>query len=295
MEPILNLVETRDLKFAVWHWKGGDQAKKILFVHATGFHARVWDQVAKLLPNFDCWAIDMRGHGLSSKPQPPYIWSDFGQDIISIAQNLNLQFDLGIGHSMGGHSLCSAASIEPIFKSLLLIDPIIVQKEIYGTIDLKDPHPVLRRRNNWKSPQEMFDALQKKKPFHTWNKEVLMDYCFHGLLARADEESSNEPDKSMLLACPPAVEGSIYNNSLSNEANPYSYIGKIDIPVRILHAPPDPERKIEAMVPYNLGVDFPQGEDVMCSELTHFIAMEAPELVADHARAMLYSLLNHGF
>lgn len=292
MEPLLNLVETRDLKFAVWHWKGSDQAKKILFVHATGFHARVWDQVAKLLPHFDCWAIDMRGHGLSSKPTPPYIWSEFGYDIISIAHNLKLQFDLGVGHSMGGHSLCSAASIEPIFKSLLLVDPIIVQKEIYGTIDLKDPHPVLRRRNDWKSAEEMFEVLQKKKPFHTWNKEVLMDYCFHGLLPRADEEEQNN---GMLLACPPAVEGSIYNNSLSNEANPYSYISKINIPVRILHAPSDPERKIEAMIPYNLGVNFPQGEDVMCSELTHFIPMEAPELVADHARAMLYSFSNRGF
>jgi len=288
MEPLLNLVETREQKFAVWHWKGGEQTKKILFVHATGFHSRVFDQVVKHLPNYDCFAIDMRGHGLSSKPQPPYIWSEFGKDIVSISKNLNLQFDLGIGHSMGGHSLCGAAAMEPIFKSLLLIDPIIVQKNIYGTIDLKDPHPVLKRRNTWKSVEEMFNVLQQKKPFHTWNKEVLMDYCFHGLLPRVDEEG-------FLLACPPAVEGSVYNNSLSNEANPYSYLSKIDVPVRILHAPADPERQIEAMVPYDLGVDFPQGEDVMCPELTHFIPMEAPELVADHARSMLYSFQSHGF
>ncbi|MDX2107224.1 MAG: alpha/beta hydrolase [Candidatus Melainabacteria bacterium] len=288
MEPLLNLVETRDLKFALWHWKGSEESKKILFIHATGFHSRVFDQVIKHLPNYDCFAIDMRGHGLSSKPQPPYIWTEFSKDIISIAQNLNLQFDLGIGHSMGGHSLCGAAAIEPIFKSLLLIDPIIVKKDLYGTIDLKDPHPVLKRRNNWKSAEEMYDVLQKKKPFHTWNKEVLMDYCFHGLLPRVDEEG-------MLLACPPAVEGSIYNNSLSNEANPYSYLNKINVPVRILHAPADPERQIEAMVPYDLGVDFPQGEDIMCAELTHFIPMEAPELVASHARSLLYTFQNQGF
>ena len=283
MEPLLNLVETRDLKFAVWHWKGSVQSKKILFIHATGFHSRVFDQVIKQLPGYDCWAIDMRGHGLSSKPQPPYIWSEFPKDIVSIAQSLNLQFDLGIGHSMGGHSLCGAAALEPIFKSLLLIDPIIVQKNIYGTIELKDPHPVLKRRNTWKSVEEMYNVLQKKKPFHTWNKEVLMDYCFHGLLPRVDEEG-------MLLACPPSVEGSIYNNSLSNEANPYAYLKRINLPVRILHAPADPERQIEAMVPYDLGVDFPQGEDVMCEELTHFIPMEAPELVADHIRSLVHSL-----
>ncbi len=286
MDPQLLLEQVRGLKFAVWHWSGNEQAKKILFIHATGFHSRLWDQVIKQLPalEYDCWAIDMRGHGLTSKPLPPYIWTEFGADIIAIAEALDLNFSLGVGHSMGGHSLCGAAANKHIFDSLLLVDPIIVQKHTYGTIELKDPHPVVKRRNNWKSPQEMFDHLKNRKPFHTWNPAVLMDYCSHGLLPQAESEG-------MLLACPPSVEGSIYNNSLSQAANPYGYLNKINIPVRILHAPADPQREIEAMVPLDLGKNFPQAEDIMCSELTHFIPMEAPELVAQHIESMCLSQL----
>ncbi len=280
MEPKLNLVETRNLKFAVWHWPASKPAKKLLFIHATGFHARLWDQVVKLLPECECWAIDMRGHGLTTKPLPPYIWTEFGADIISVCDVLNLKFNLAVGHSMGGHSLCGAAAVKNIFDALLLVDPIIVQKEIYGKIELKDPHPVEKRRNNWQSAQEMFDHLKKKKPFDTWNLEILMDYCFHGLLERPD-------GAGMILACPPTVEGSIYNNSITTQANPYGYLKNIKIPVRILHAPADPDRKIEAMVPYDLGKEFEQGEDIMCAQNTHFIPMEAPNTVAQHIKSML--------
>ena len=39
----------------------------LLFVHATGFHARVWDKIINSIGKFHSISIDQRGHGRSEK------------------------------------------------------------------------------------------------------------------------------------------------------------------------------------------------------------------------------------
>jgi pimeloyl-ACP methyl ester carboxylesterase len=282
ISPQLQTVENGGLDFAVWHWQG--DGPRILLIHATGFHSRCWDQVVAHLPGLDCWAFDMRGHGLSSKPAPPYIWKNFGRDVVAIANKLNLQFATGVGHSMGGHSIALAAGLDDrLFKSLILIDPIIVQRKYYAEALTKE-HPVQRRKNHWQSPEEMFERYTDKKPFDTWNKAVLKDYCQYGLI----------PSKSydgLELACPSIVEGSIYNNSMDKEgADIYDEIAKIKARTLIMHPPLSPSKKIEDLIPVELGALFPNGEDELLPNLTHFIPMEAPQLVAERIKTSCRAL-----
>jgi len=282
ISPQLQTVENGGLDFAVWHWQG--DGPRILLIHATGFHSRCWDQVVAHLPGLDCWAFDMRGHGLSSKPAPPYIWKNFGRDVVAIANKLNLQFATGVGHSMGGHSIALAAGLDDrLFKSLILIDPIIVQRKYYAEALTKE-HPVQRRKNHWQSPEEMFERYADKKPFDTWNKAVLKDYCQYGLI----------PSKSydgLELACPSIVEGSIYNNSMDKEgADIYDEIAKIKARTLIMHPPLSPSKKIEDLIPVELGALFPNGEDELLPNLTHFIPMAAPQLVAERIKTSCRAL-----
>jgi len=273
--PQLQTIQNDGLDFAVWHWQGN--GPRILLIHATGFHSRCWDQVVAQLPGFDCWAYDMRGHGQSSKPEPPYVWKNFGRDVVALSNNLGLQFDVGIGHSMGGHSLSFAAGTDSrLFKSLILIDPIIVQRQHYGDAITKE-HPVQRRKNRWHSPEEMFERYNGKSPFDTWDKAVLKDYCQYGLLPSGEER--------LELACPPIIEGSIYNNAMDkNGADIYDEIEKITAPTLVMHPPLSPSRKIEDLIPVNLADFFPDGEDELLPNNTHFIPMEAPQLVAERIR-----------
>ena len=46
------------------------------------------DQVIALLPEYHCYAIDLRGHGRSSKPAPPYDWRFFGEDVAAVGAAL---------------------------------------------------------------------------------------------------------------------------------------------------------------------------------------------------------------
>ena len=50
----------------------------------------------------------------------------------------------------------------------------------------------------------MFERFKDRLPFARWRPEILRDYCDYGVLPR---------DGQFVLACPPAVEASIYENS----------------------------------------------------------------------------------
>ncbi len=62
----------------------------VLLLHATGFHARCWDQIVRHLEGQHVIAVDLRGHGRSDK-QGPYSWDVFGRDITYLIQDLALE------------------------------------------------------------------------------------------------------------------------------------------------------------------------------------------------------------
>lgn len=278
MEMDKIVVPVRGHNFAVWRRPGRDAC--VVFIHGTGFHGRLWDSVIEHLPGYDCIAIDMRGHGASDKPDPPYEWTDFGLDVKAILYALDITADIGVGHSMGGHSLALASALAPHrFKSLLLIDPIIFKEEIYG--DPKtEPHEILKRRNKWLSSEKMFDSFKGRKPFATWQPQVLRDYCQYGLMP-------DDSGEDYILACPPEVEASIYNQAVASSANIYSELKKIEVPVHllrplILDAPKKPNLVQKDLLKY-----FANAHETLMPEQTHFIPMEVPEKVADIIRTTI--------
>ncbi len=264
-----------------FRWRGSEPAlAPVLLVHATGFHARCWDQVVKHLPGREVIAVDMRGHGRSGKDEP-ITWDTFGRDLIALVQHLGLSGAVGVGHSMGGHSLVQAAAAEPdAFCRLLLVDPVIMAPEVYEQRqDWGDgaEHPTAKRRNRWQSWQEMFERFRDRKPFASWDPAVLEDYCRWGILP--DPESG----EGWILACPPKVEAAIYMGSSGR--NVHELLPGISAPVTVLRARPrtgDRDTMDFSSSPTwpELAQQFPDGRDVLLEEHSHFIPMEAPARVA---------------
>ncbi len=272
-EPHLVFIERNSPRLAVWEWPGA--GPPVLFAHATGFHGRLWDQVARRLSGRRALAIDFRGHGRSGKPDPPYRWPDFGDDILAVAGDLDLRGATGVGHSMGGHALVSAAARQPdVFSALLLIDPVIFPPEYY-TAPPPDASFIRHRRAVWKSPEEMFERYHARRPFAGWDPAVLRDYCRFGLLPA---------DGNFMLACPPAIETSIYAEGNAPEANLYPLIPGIRLPVTVLRAdargaPGVFDLSASPTWP-RLAERFPCGRDRLLAGRNHYIPMESPELVA---------------
>lgn len=279
-EPRQFEFQTSQLQLSYVEW-GPDQAPVVLLVHATGFHARCWDRtVAELPEGFRVIALDMRGHGRSDR-RGPYLWADFGRDLAEFTAGLGLEDAIGVGHSMGGHCVTQVAARAPsTFSRLLLVDPVILDPEAYlhrhQEFVRAEDHPVARRRNHWASWQEMYARFVDRHPFSLWRPDVLEDYCRHGLRPRPDGDGFE-------LACPPIVEASIYMGNSRTDV--HDLIPEIALPVVVMRArarEPDSTVMDFSGSPTwpALADEFPNGRDVYLPELTHFIPMQAPELVA---------------
>lgn len=268
-----------------WFEWGERKGQTVLLVHATGFHARCWDQVVAALPaGQHVVAIDMRGHGRSDKI-PPFNWAAFGADLEAFVRFLGLHGAIGVGHSMGGHCVAHvAARVPDAFARLLLVDPVIMSPEAYAAArhqNFASPadHPVARRRARWSSWQEMQERFRDRTPFSRWRPEVLADYCRYGLLPEGNE---------WVLACPGEVEATIYMGSAQTEI--HDDIRRVAVPVTVLRAPGRDPGDTNVMDFSKsptwpaLAARFPDGRDVYLPDHSHFIPMEDPALVARFIR-----------
>ena len=287
MAPREQRVLVRDVELAYFEWGRAGTGATVLLAHATGFHGRCWDAVVRALGEVHVIALDQRGHGRSGK-RGPYDWRVFGSDLAAFVETLALEGIVGVGHSMGGHSLMQAASQRgDRFRKLLLVDPVILDPEAYAEHQRQpafasaEDHPVSKRRNRWPSIDAMIQRFADRHPFSLWQPDVLEDYCRYGLL----------PDHgAWVLACPPLVEAAIYVGSAGSDIA--DLIATLPHPVRVLRA----HRKKERDGPMDfsqsptwegLAEALPNGEDVYLPELTHFIPMQRPDLVAVHIRELI--------
>jgi pimeloyl-ACP methyl ester carboxylesterase len=282
--PHLNLISANHQQLAVWDWPGEDPP--FLFAHATGFHGRCWDRIIQEFPGRHAMALDCRGHGRSSKPEPPYVWRDLGRDLAAVAEHLNVRNAIGIGHSMGGHLTVQAAALRPeTYRALLLVDPTIFRFEYYGA-EPWDAAYTLRRRTVWSSPGEMFERFRNRGPFARWQPEILRDYCDYGLLPNGSE---------YVLACPPPIEASIYKNSNAPESNIYPDIASIGQLVAVMRAgtvrTPGVFDLSASPTAVDLASKFARGRDIVLPECSHHIPMERPDAVIEEIRRLIQELL----
>ena len=283
-------VAVRGIELACFEW-GPRVGPTVLMLHATGFHARCWDGVIRALAHgMHVIAVDQRGHGRSTKA-PPYDWTEFGADAAALIGTLNLDEIIGVGHSMGGHAIVQAAGEHADrFRALLLVDPVILDPAAYAMsapFRSAEDHPVSRRRNRWASPEEMFERFKDRHPFRVWDPEVLMDYCRFGIVPDGD---------GFVLGCPPEVEAAIYMGSAGRDIR--ATIERVTKPVVVLRAKarPSPGRQgtsdagamdfARSPTWPGLAAAFVNGHDVHYPELTHFMPMQAPDLVARHIREL---------
>ncbi len=286
-QAVENYVRVNGTDICWFEWGAKSPGEEtVLLIHATGFHARCWDRVVSYLDGKHVIAVDQRGHGRSDNT-PPITWNRFGDDAIDLVRSLNLDNIVGVGHSMGGHCIIQAAHAEPDrFTRLVLVDPVVMAPEFYQTqkpehstwLDENGVHPVARRKNNFADADAMFANFQGRGSYGLWREDVLRDYCQYGLLP--------DPDgPGCVLACPPDVEAAVYMGSASE--NLYDRVGEIKIPVKILRAKERDatrqEMDFSASPTWSGLADcFPDGRDVYLPELTHFIPMQEPEMVARH-------------
>lgn len=252
----------------------------LLLLHATGFHARLWDAVVERLPSDQhVIAPDARGHGRSFRPATLSDWTCTAADIVALTDALNLSGLVVVGHSMGGFCGAALAAQRPErVARLILVDPVIMDPVYYGaadpdSLDVAD-HPVARRRNQWDSVEQMIDRMAGRPPYDGWQSDVLDDYCRHGLLPLADG--------GFELACPPFLEASVYLGSGRN--SPHAFIADIRCPTTVIRAK---QAERSGLMDFSNSPTWPKlsttlsnAHDLNWNDCSHFIPMEDPARLA---------------
>lgn len=283
-QPIHHLIDINNLQISAYEWNPEcrRQQPTLVLVHATGFHARCWDQVIKQLPDWHIIAVDQRAHGLSSNTSFDS-WNDFGEDLAAALEAMGVENAFGVGHSMGGHAATMAASLKPgLFAGLMLIDPVVMSKEFYdfwdaSVLEGEPNHPAVKRRNDFTSVEEAIERYRDRHPYAIFDPQALDDYFRFGL---------HDAEEGLLLACPPMLEARVYDSALSNAAI-YDAVHSIQQPVTVVRAmqPPNMEALMKdfrySPTWPELAGEFANGRDILLQDLTHFMPMQAPKRVAE--------------
>ncbi|QFT76721.1 alpha/beta fold hydrolase [Erythrobacter sp. THAF29] len=275
MTPFLRARSVNGIELAYFEWAGapGNEEPPLIFAHATGFHARVWEAVIEHFPNRRVISIDLRGHGRSGGG-PIEHWGVLVSDVCGLLRQLGISDAVGVGHSMGAHILLQCAADMPgVFSKLVLFDPVILAPEYYedGTplFTPDKPHPAARRKRDFDSPEAMIERFRDRDPYNLFDPRVFEDYCRHGLLPRANGEGYE-------LACLPEMEASVYGSSRSNRGIHDAAKG-VDIPVLVVRAKQLDFHDFKGSPTWSqLATILPQGEDLYRPDMTHFHPFQDP-------------------
>ncbi len=86
----------------------------LILIHGWSCDSRYWKhQIPYFMRDYQVAALDLAGHGRSSQGRNSYSMGSFGLDVKAVAEDLNAQKVIFIGHSMGGAVMAEAAKLMP--------------------------------------------------------------------------------------------------------------------------------------------------------------------------------------
>lgn len=119
-------------------WNAENGKQPALLLHGLASNARIWEKTAPRLAErgFAVYAPDLRGHGLTDKPDEGYSFDAYYLDVAALCTTLELEHPLLVGHSWGAMlavDLAARLSIGPRAPArLALVDGGLTQLDASG-------------------------------------------------------------------------------------------------------------------------------------------------------------------
>ena len=109
------------------HYKQwSESGPPLIFLHGVTGSCRAWEAIApSFTSQYSVMAFDLRGHGLSSKPDSGYNWvDDYAADLVDFLNNHMDEKVLLVGHSLGAVvSIPIAVGAADKVRAIVLEDP----------------------------------------------------------------------------------------------------------------------------------------------------------------------------
>lgn len=179
-----NLLQTEELHFEVnghqitakcW---GESGARPVLALHGWLDNAATFNRLAPLLEDVRFISLDLIGHGFSDhRPasMPYYIWDNV-QDLMAVADQLNLEKFTLLGHSMGASiaTLFAGAFPERI-ENLVLIEgiaPMVTESELAAEQLAQSIKKRIRMQGRSQKPYTDIDSVIAARMKGRWPVDV---------------------------------------------------------------------------------------------------------------------------
>ena len=262
--------DANGIRLVVHDW--GGSGPPVLLAHPTGFHGRVWEPIAHRLVAHGrrVWSFDFRGHGDSDAPDADYSWHGFADDVLAVADHLGVAGDpslLACGHSKGGAALLLGELKQPsTFARIWAYEPIVFASEepMPPQDDFFLARAARKRRNEWSSTDEAFEAYASKPPLNVLTEESLRAYVEYGLRDRGDGV--------LELKCSPEIEARVYSMGPNHGA--YGRLG--DITAAVLVVCGETSTSIDPTLGADIARRIPNGRIEVLAGLGHFGPQEDP-------------------
>jgi pimeloyl-ACP methyl ester carboxylesterase len=124
--PLRHSVRVADgVQIACEDHAGGEPA--LLFVHGAFADRSIWRyQAGAFARQHRCVLLDMRGHGVSDRPDGGYQAEGWADDLEQVCAALDLRAPVVIAHSMGASAAMVLAATTRRARGLVLIEPAVI-------------------------------------------------------------------------------------------------------------------------------------------------------------------------
>lgn len=272
--PRDRFVQANGLRLHLLEWPS--PGRPVLFLHGTSHSAGVWAPLcARLAPALHAFALDLRGHGLSDKPDTGYDWETLRDDLIGCLEALGIGPALLVGHSRGGGLATLVACQRPdLVGGLVLYEPSVIRPEAsFPRQRGSSAYRAVARRHVFASRDELVQAYRGRGAFARWREEFLLAYAEHGTEEREDGRVE--------LCCKPVIEACLYEEM--DRPGPWAHAEPVQLPALACYGSlsrgqaREPGAEIRKLLP--------RCEVRVIPEATHFGPMEQPETFEAAIRA----------
>ncbi len=170
-EPTMKKVPGDMVQIQLAEWEG--EGRPVFCVHGITANCRCWDVMANALsPKHRVLAMDLRGRGLSDKPDTGYSIAHHINDIRAVLDHLGLDKVALMGHSLGAFiSLVFGATFPERVDRIILVDGGGKLSEEQMAKVFKGIKPSLDRLGKVFPSFEEYIDMMKQAPFlHPWSE-----------------------------------------------------------------------------------------------------------------------------
>jgi len=127
----------------LWYAERGDpDGMPVVLLHGLFFSRRLFERLARRLPQYRMLLLDLRGHGRSSRPTDPdsYSWRLLAEDVVAFLDRMGIERAVVGGLSLGANVTLAVATVAAERLSGAIVEmPVLdggqpMAERVFGTV-----------------------------------------------------------------------------------------------------------------------------------------------------------------